>query len=49
MRLVLRTVKHPKKLIVWAAFGGGKLSRLYCEKMYAKMYTEAKRINLQKH
>lgn len=48
-RFVMRTVKHPPKLMIWASFGNGKLGNLYFveanAKMNAKMYKEV----LQKH
>ena len=46
---IMRTVKHPPKLMILAAFGNGKLGDLYFveqnAKMNAKMYKEV----LQKH
>ena len=48
-RFVMRTVKHPPKLMIWASFGDGKLGDLYFvepnAKMNARMYQEV----LQRH
>ena len=46
---IRRSMKHPQKLMIWAAFGNGKVGRLYFvaknQKMNAEMYREV----LQKH
>ena len=49
---VMRTVKHPPKLMIWASFGNGKLGELYFvepnSKMNAKMYQEVLRRHLRR-
>ena len=48
-RFIRRTVKHPPKLMIWAAFGNGKLGRLYFVEKNAKMNAEMYKRVLQKH
>ena len=51
LRFVCRSLKHPPKLMVWGAFGNGKIARLYFvahnQKMNAAMYLEVLRKHLK--
>ena len=46
---VIRTLKHPPKLMIWAAFGNSKLGRLYFVEQNAKMNAAMYKTVLQRH
>ena len=46
---VIRTLKHPPKLMIWAAFGNSKLGRLFFVEQNAKMNAAMYKMVLQKH
>ena len=46
---IVRTTKHPPKLMVWAAFGNSKLGRLYFVEKNAKMNAAMYRQVLERH
>ena len=48
-RFVMRTVKHPPKLMIWASFGDGKLGDLYFVEPNAKMNAQMYKGVLQRH
>ena len=39
-RFIRRSMKHPAKLMIWGAFGNGKLGRLYFVAKNQKMNAE---------
>ena len=51
-RFVLRMVKHPPKLMIWAAFGNSRLGDIYFvapnKKINAQMYRQVLRHHLKK-
>ena len=48
-KAVMRTVKHPPKLMIWASFGNGKLGELYFVAPNSKMNASTYKHVLQKH